>query len=312
MGVEDKLFTKRKGGLSVYIKRFVKHYYIMLIPALLWLFFFSIVPMFGIVMAFQDYNPGKGILHSEFVGLENFVYMFQMNDVKQVLCNTVVIAVGKIIGNIIIPLLFALLLNELCIKRIKRPIQTIVYLPYFLSWVILAKIVLNIFGYTGPINQLIEAFGGNPINFFGEPSLFQSLVIGTDIWKGFGYNTVVYLAAILGVDQSLYEAAAVDGAGRFKRIWHVMLPGIRTTVALLAILSLGNVLNAGFDQIYNLYNPLVYSTGDIIDTWVYRAGLENLQYSLATAVGLFKSVISVILIVIGYKLADKFTGYKLF
>ena len=296
----------------MYIKRFVKHYYIMLIPALLWLFFFSIVPMFGIVMAFQDYNPGLGILHSKFVGLENFKYMFQMNDVKQVLCNTVVIAVGKIIGNIIFPLIFALLLNEFCIKRLKRPIQTIVYLPYFLSWVILAKIVLNIFGYTGPINQLMEAFGGNPINFFGEPSLFQPLVIGTDIWKGFGYNTVVYLAAILGVDQSLYEAAAADGAGRFKRIWHITLPGIRTTVALLAILSLGNVLNAGFDQIYNLYNPLVYSTGDIIDTWVYRAGLENLQYSLATAVGLFKSVISVILIVIGYKLADKFTGYKLF
>ena len=296
----------------MYIKRFVKHYYIMLIPALLWLFFFSIVPMLGIVMAFQDYNPGQGILHSKFVGLENFKYMFQMNDVKQVLCNTVVIAVGKIIGNIIFPLIFALLLNEFCIKRLKRPIQTIVYLPYFLSWVILAKIVLNIFGYTGPINQLMEAFGRNPINFFGEPSLFQPLVIGTDIWKGFGYNTVVYLAAILGVDQSLYEAAAADGAGRFKRIWHITLPGIRTTVALLAILSLGNVLNAGFDQIYNLYNPLVYSTGDIIDTWVYRAGLENLQYSLATAVGLFKSVISIILIVIGYKLADKFTGYKLF
>lgn len=296
----------------MYIKRFVKHYYIMLIPALLWLFFFSIVPMFGIVMAFQDYNPGQGILHSKFDGLENFKYMFQMNDVKQVLCNTVVIAVGKIIGNIIFPLIFALLLNEFCIKRLKRPIQTIVYLPYFLSWVILAKIVLNIFGYTGPINQLMEAFGRNPINFFGEPSLFQPLVIGTDIWKGFGYNTVVYLAAILGVDQSLYEAAAADGAGRFQRIWHITLPGIRTTVALLAILSLGNVLNAGFDQIYNLYNPLVYSTGDIIDTWVYRAGLENLQYSLATAVGLFKSVISVILIVIGYKLADKFTGYKLF
>ncbi len=296
----------------MYIKRFVKHYYIMLIPALLWLFFFSVVPMFGIIMAFQDYNPGRGILHSEFVGLENFVYMFQMSDVRQVLANTVVIAVGKIIGNIIIPLVFALLLNELCLKRIKRPIQTIVYLPYFLSWVILAKIVLNIFGYTGPVNPLMEIFGGSQINFFGEPDLFQPLVIGTDIWKGFGYNTVVYLAAILGVDQSLYEAAAVDGAGRFKRIWHVTMPGIRTTVALLAILSLGNVLNAGFDQIYNLYNPLVYSTGDIIDTWVYRAGLENLQYSLATAVGLFKSVISVILIAVGYKLADKFTGYKLF
>ncbi len=296
----------------MYIKRFVKHYYLMLIPALLWLVFFSIVPMFGIVMAFQDYNPGKGMLGSEFVGLANFQYMFEMSDVKQVLANTVVIAVGKIIGNIIVPLVFALLLNELCFQKIKRPIQTIVYLPYFLSWVILAKVVLNIFGYTGPVNQLIELFHGNPVNFFGEPDLFRPLVIGTDIWKGFGYNMVVYLAAILGVDQSLYEAAAMDGAGRFKRIWHVTMPGIRTTVALLAILSLGNVLNAGFDQIYNLYNPLVYSTGDIIDTWVYRSGLENLQFSLATAVGLFKSVISVILISIGYWLADKFTGYKLF
>ena len=296
----------------MYIKRFVKHYYLMLIPALLWLVFFSIVPMFGIIMAFQDFNPGKGMLHSEFVGLANFQYMFEMSDVKQVLVNTVVIAVGKIIGNIIVPLVFALLLNELCFHKIKRPIQTIVYLPYFLSWVILAKVVLNIFGYTGPVNQLIEMFHGSPVNFFGEPELFRPLVIGTDIWKGFGYNMVVYLAAILGVDQSLYEAAAMDGAGRFKRIWHVTMPGIRTTVALLAILSLGNVLNAGFDQIYNLYNPLVYSTGDIIDTWVYRSGLENLQFSLATAVGLFKSVISVILISAGYWLADKFTGYKLF
>ena len=165
---------------------------------------------------------------------------------------------------------------------------------------------------TGPVNQIIGLFGGDAVNFFGEAKLFQPLVIGTDIWKGFGYNTVVYLAAILGVDGSLYEAAAVDGCGRFKRIWHVTLPGIKTTVALLAILSLGNILNAGFDQIYNLYNPLVYSTGDIIDTWVYRAGLQNLQYSLATAVGLFKSVISLVLITVGYWLADKFTGYKLF
>ncbi len=223
----------------MYIKRFVKHYYLMLIPALLWLVFFSIVPMFGIIMAFQDFNPGKGMLHSEFVGLANFQYMFEMSDVKQVLVNTVVIAVGKIIGNIIVPLVFALLLNELCFHKIKRPIQTIVYLPYFLSWVILAKVVLNIFGYTGPVNQLIEMFHGSPVNFFGEPELFRPLVIGTDIWKGFGYNMVVYLAAILGVDQSLYEAAAMDGAGRFKRIWHVTMPGIRTTVALLAILSLG-------------------------------------------------------------------------
>ena len=170
----------------MYIKRFVKHYYIMLVPAFLWLLFFSIVPMFGIVMAFQDYNPGQGILHSKFVGLANFEYMFQMSDIAQVLRNTVTIAVGKIIGNIIFPLIFALLLNELALKRLKRPIQTIVYLPYFLSWVILAKIVLNIFGYTGPINHLIQLFGGDPINFFGEAKLFQPLVIGTDIWKEIG------------------------------------------------------------------------------------------------------------------------------
>ena len=267
-----------------------KRGYLYVLPAVILVAVFSYYPFIkAFISSFFIENQLGEI--TEFVGLENFEYMFQMSDVKQVLCNTVVIAVGKIIGNIIVPLIFALLLNELCLKKLKRPIQTIVYLPYFLSWVILAKIVLNIFGYTGPINQLVELFGGKPVNFFGEPDLFQPLVIGTDIWKGFGYNTVVYLAAILGVDQSLYEAAAVDGAGRFKRIWHVTLPGIRTT---------------------DLYNPLVYSTGDIIDTWVYRAGLENLQYSLATAVGLFKSVISVLLIALGYKLADKFTGYKLF
>ena len=296
----------------MYIRKFLKHYYLMLIPAFLWLVFFSIVPMFGIVMAFQDYNPGLGMLRSPFVGLENFEYMLQISDVRQAILNTVIIAVGKIIGNIAVPLIFAILLNELCFKKLQRPIQTIVYMPYFLSWVILAKIVLNIFGYTGPINQIMEIFGKEPVNFFGEPSFFRPLVIATDVWKGFGYNTVVYLAAILGIDPTLYEAAAADGAGRFKRIWHITLPGIRMTVALLAILSLGNILNAGFDQIYNLYNPLVYSTGDIIDTWVYRYGLQNLQFSLATAVGLFKSVISVILIALGYWMADKFTGYKLF
>lgn len=296
----------------MYIKKFLKHYYLMLVPAFVWLFFFSIVPMFGIVMAFEDFNPGLGMFKSPFVGLDNFRYMLQISDVRQAILNTVIIAVGKIIGNIVVPLVFAILLNELCFKKMKRPVQTIVYMPYFLSWVILAKIVLNIFGYTGPINQILEFFGKDPVQFFGEPSLFRPLIIGTDIWKSFGYNTVVYLAAILGIDPTLYEAAAVDGAGRFRRIWHITLPGIRMTVALLAILALGNILNAGFDQVYNLYNPLVYSTGDIIDTWVYRYGLQNLQFSLATAVGLFKSVISVILIALGYWLADKLTGYKLF
>jgi putative aldouronate transport system permease protein len=284
----------------------------MMAPGYIWLTLFSIVPMFGIVMAFQDFNPALGIFKSPWVGLENFSYMFSMDDITQVFINTIVIAVGKLIGNLIIPLIFALMLHELTIKKLVRPIQTLVYLPYFLSWVILGSIVLNIFGVDGPINSLLGVFGVEPIVFFGRADMFRPLVIGSDIWKGFGYNAVIYLAALTSIDPSLHEAAAIDGASRFKRLIHITLPGIKTTVILLAILSLGNVLNAGFDQIYNLYNPLVYSTGDIIDTWVYRAGLVELQFSLATAVGLLKSVVSFVLIVTSYALADKFTGYKIF
>lgn len=293
-------------------KKFLKDYWIMLAPGYIWLILFSIVPMFGIVMAFQDFNPVQGIFKSQWIGWENFQYMFKMDDVKQVFINTVVIAVCKLIGNLIIPLIFALLLNELTLKKLVRPIQTMVYLPYFLSWVILASIVLNIFGFNGPINKILGILGIQPILFFGRPDLFRPLVVGTDVWKGFGYNAVIYLAALTGIDPSLHEAASIDGAGRFKRLLHITLPGIRATIVLLAILSLGSILNAGFDQIFNLYNPLVYSTGDIIDTWVYRAGLVNLQFSLATAVGLLKSVVSFILIILSYILADKFTGYKIF
>lgn len=293
-------------------KKFTKHYYLMLGSGFIWLIFFSIIPMFGIIMAFQDYNPGLGLIKSKFVGFDNFKFMFLMSDIKQVFYNTIVIAVGKIIGNLIFPLIFALLLNELRWKKLKKPIQTIVYLPYFLSWVILSSIILNIFSYTGPINEIRSLFGQEAINFFGKSELFRPLVIGTDIWKSFGYNTVIYLAALLGIDPTLYEAAAVDGASRIKTVLYITLPGIKTTVILLAILSLGNVLNAGFEQIYNLYNPLVYTTGDIIDTWVYRAGIQNLQFSLATAVGLLKSVVSFILITIAYFLADKFASYKIF
>ena len=284
----------------------------MLLPSYLWLLLFNIVPMFGIVMAFQDYNPVQGIFGSKWIGFQNFEYMFKMPDVWQVFINTIIIAVGKLVGNLVVPLLFALMLNELRVKKLARSIQTIAYMPYFLSWVILASIVLNIFSYNGPVNMVASAFGAKPVNFFGLPQLFRQLAIGTDIWKSFGYNAVIYLAAITGIDPSLYEAAAIDGAGRFKRLWHVTLPGIKTTVVLLAVLSLGNILNAGFDQIFNIYNPLVYSTGDIIDTWVYRAGLVNLQFSLATAVGLLKSVVSFILIALSYVMADRFTGYKIF
>lgn len=291
---------------------FSKHYYLMLIPGLIWLLFFSIIPMFGIIIAFQDFNPGKGILGSEIVGFDTFKYMFSLNDTKTVFFNTIFIAVMKIIGNLVVPLIFALMLNEIRHSGFKRTIQTVVYLPHFLSWVILGGVLLDIFAFQGPINQLLGFFGIEPILFFGRADLFPYLVVGSDVWKEFGFNAIIYLAALTGINPALYEAASIDGASRLRMLWHVTLPGIRTTVILLAVLSLGNVLNAGFDQIFNLYNPLVYSTGDIIDTWVYRAGLLNLQYELATAVGLLKSVVGFILISLSYFLAYRFTNYRIF
>ncbi|RKL68121.1 protein lplB [Salipaludibacillus neizhouensis] len=293
-------------------KGFAKHYYLMMAPGLVWLFIFSIIPMFGIIIAFQDFNPGRGVFGSEFIGLDTFRYMFQLNDTPIIFFNTIFIAVMKIVGNLIVPLVFALMLNEIRYVRFKRSIQTIVYLPHFLSWVILGGVLLDIFAYQGPINGLLGIFGIEPILFFGKAELFPYLVVGSDIWKEFGFNTIIYLAALTGVNPALYEASGIDGASRMRMLWHVTLPGIRTTAVLLAVLGLGNVLNAGFDQIFNLYNPLVYSTGDIIDTWVYRTGLLNLQYELATAVGLLKSVAGFMLISLSYYLAYKLTDYRIF
>lgn len=290
----------------------VKHYWIMMIPALLWLLLFQVIPMFGIVMAFQDFNPGLGFLHSKFVGLDNFKYMFQLAEVRSVLGNTLFIALGKIIGNLLIPLVFALLLNEFRLKRMTKLIQTSVYLPHFLSWVILSGIILQVFGINGPINNLITANGAKPVMFFQSASAFPWFLIVSDIWKNFGYNSIIFLAALMGIDMSLYEAADIDGAGRWKKILHVTLPGISTTIALLAILSLGGILDAGFDQVFNLYNPIVYSTGDILDTYVYRAGLQQLNFSFGTAVGLLKSVVSFIMITCGYWIAKKTVGYRIF
>ncbi len=287
-------------------------YYVMMLPGLIILVLFNLVPLLGIVMAFQNFSPGKGILGSPWVGLENFRFMFSMRDTWNILYNTFFIAFFKIVGNLLVPLIFALLLNEVRSLKFKRTVQTIVYLPHFLSWVILASIILNIFGYEGPVNAVIELFGGEKILFFANAKMFPWLVIFTDIWKEYGFNAVIYLAALTGIDQTLYEAAMVDGAGRFKQLWHITLPEIRTTVVLLAVLALGNVMNANFDQIFNLYNPLVYSTGDIIDTWVYRTGLENLQFSLATAVGLLKSLVGFVMISCSYLLASKFANYHIF
>ncbi|WP_330363585.1 MULTISPECIES: ABC transporter permease [unclassified Butyrivibrio] len=287
-------------------------YWIMVIPGYIWLFMFSIVPMVGIIMAFQDYNPSKGWFGSKWVGFKWFEYLLVIPDAKRALANTLIIAISKVVLNIVIPLIFALLLNEIRNMKFKKTVQTIVYLPHFISWVILANIVTNMLGSSGILNLIIKTFGGEPILLMTMPKTFRQLLIGTDVWKEFGYNAVIYLAALTGIDPTLYEAAAIDGSSKWQSVWHITIPGLIPTIVLLTTLAMGNVLNAGFDQVFNMYNSLVMETGDILDTYVYRIGITNMQFSLATAAGLFKSVVSFILVVTSYVLANKYADYNIF
>lgn len=287
-------------------------FHLMLAPGMICLIIFSFIPMFGIIMAFQKYIPAKGMLGSPWVGLDNFKFMFQIPDSKQIFLNTIIIAFWKIVFSTIVTVLFALLLNEIRVKWAKKGIQTIVYLPNFLSWAVLATVILNIFSYEGPINTLLSWLGIDPILFMASNTWFRPMLVITDVWKGFGYGSIIYLATLTSIDPGLYEAASIDGANRFKQILHVTLPGLLPTIVLITTMNLPNILNAGFDQIFNLYNPLVYKTADIIDTYVYRVGLLGRQYSLGTAVGLMRSVVGIILMLSANKLAQKLTDYRIF
>lgn len=287
-------------------------YHLLMLPGMIILFIFCYIPMSGILMAFQDFIPAKGLLGSTWVGLDNFKFMFSIPDGKQILINTLIIAIGKMILGTIVPILFALMLNEIKVKSFKKTVQTIVYLPNFLSWVVLATVVTNLFSLEGPFNAVLGFFSIDPIMFLASNTWFRPIIILTDTWKNFGYGSIVYLAALTAIDPGLYEAASIDGATRLQQIIKITLPSIVPTIILMAALSLGNILNAGFDQVFNLYNPLVYSTGDIIDTYVYRIGLKGMQYSLATAVGLLKSVVSFILIISANQLAKKLTNQQIF
>jgi putative aldouronate transport system permease protein len=284
----------------------------MLLPALAVLAVFSYWPMIGIVIAFQKYVPTKGFFGSEWVGLHNFFYVYNLPDMFQIVYNTIFIAVMKIAAGLAVPVAIALLLNELAGEKIKRTVQTMIYLPHFLSWVILGGVLIDVLSLKGIVNDFLGLFGAEPIYFLGDNRWFPYVLVATDTWKDFGFGTIVYLAALTGIDQTLYEAAVIDGANRWKQTLHITLPGIMPVVILMMTLSLGNVLNAGFDQVFNLYSPQVYESGDIIDTFVYRIGLIDAQYSVATAVGLFKSVVSLLLISVSYGIAYRFAGYRIF
>ncbi|MBP1993776.1 ABC transporter permease [Paenibacillus eucommiae] len=287
--------------------------HVMLIPGILLVLVFSYVPMAGIVIAFQKFLPMKGVLGSQWIGLSNFRFLFELPDFYIVLRNTIFIAGMKIVVGLVFPIVIALLLNEVRLQLMKRWIQTMVYLPHFMSWVILSGIMIDILSPSdGIVNQLLKLFGAEPIFFLGKNSWFPYIIVITDVWKEFGFGTIVYLAAITSINPSLYEASVIDGANRLRQMWHITLPGMLPIIVLLATLSLGQILNAGFDQIYNLYSPVVYESGDILDTMVFRMGLIDFQYGLATAAGLFKSVISFIFISLAYFLAYKLVRYRIF
>lgn len=287
--------------------------YVMLAPAVVLVLVYAYAPMVGIVMAFQRVLPGRGIFGSPWVGLDNFAFILRMPNILQVLWNTIRIAGLKAVAGVVAPVTVALMLNNVTSQAFKRTVQTVIYLPHFLSWVILAGIFIDILSPSGGVvNHLLGLVGIPPIFFLGNDKVFPWTMVATDVWKSFGFGAIIYLAALTEIDPTLYEAAVMDGASRRQQTRHVTLPGISGTIIMLSTLSLGNILNAGFDQIFNLYSPLVYRTGDIIDTLVYRIGIVNYQYGVATAVGLFKSVVSLLLIGIAYKLAAKWADYRIF
>ena len=286
-------------------------YHLMLLPGVIITLIFCYIPLYGLIIAFEDYNPGLGFA-SPWVGLDNFKFLFNQPNFVRTIWNTLYIAVFKLLLGIIVPVTFAVLLNEMISNKVKRVYQTLIYIPNFMSWVILAGVMMDLLGSDGAINVLLGKLGIEAISFLGNAKVFPWTMIISDVWKGFGYGTIVYLAALTGIDPGLYESATLDGATRWQKIRYITVPLLKPTIVLMLVLALGGVLNAGFDQVFNLYSPVVYSTGDIIDTYVYRLGIQQAQYSIGAAVGMFKSLVSCILVCVSYYMADKLAGYKIF
>lgn len=286
--------------------------YVMLLPAVILLFLFRLYPLWGISIAFVDYNPIKGLAGSEFVGIGNFRTIFGMRQAFSIFRNTVSIAVGKIVFVQLMAVIFALLLFQISSRLFRRTMQVVSALPHFMSWVIIGGIMTQILASKGLVNMLLQAMRLPAVRFLGDTRIFPWTLILSETWKEFGFGSVIYLAALTAISPDLYEAAAVDGAGRGARLRYITLPGISSTIVLMSCLSLGRVLDAGFDQILVLLNPVVYETGDIIDTFVYRVGLLGGSWSIGTALGLLKSVVGFMMVLLSYWLADRLANYRIF
>ena len=282
-----------------------RYLYLLVLPGVLYFIIFRYIPMYGVVIAFQDFSISKGIWGSKWVGLDQFYKLFRGLSFPSVFKNTVIISLYKLILGFPAPIILALLLNEVKNQKFKKVTQTIVYLPHFISWVILAGLIaMFLHPDSGLINEVVKLFNdGKGIDFLVNKKYFRSILVITDIYKGIGWGSIVYIAAISSIDSTVYEAAMVDGANRLKQMWYITLPALKSTIVVMFILNMGGILNAGFEQILLLYNPRVYDVADIIDTYVYRNGIMSSNYSMSTAAGLFKSVISMGLIVLTNKIA---------
>ncbi|MWC30233.1 ABC transporter permease [Paenibacillus sp. MMS18-CY102] len=292
--------------------------YAMVLPAVIMTLLFAYVPLLYSVIAFQNFKPyhtmNHVFFHADWVGLKHFKYAFSLDAAKQAMVNTAVLFVLKVIGNTIAPLIFALLLNEIRREGIKRSIQTLVYLPHFMSWVILGGILIDVLGQQGVVNVMLgRLFGADPVPFLLNGDWYRAVIVVSDMWKEFGFGAIVFLATLAGINPALYEASEVDGATRWKQTLYVTIPSMLPITLVVLTLTIAGVLGYGlFEQIFNTYNGLVYDKGDVIDTFVFRIGIQTGQFSFATAVGLFKSFIGLILVVIGYRLAYKYANYKIF
>jgi putative aldouronate transport system permease protein len=287
--------------------------YFLMAPTLLYFVIFKYIPLWNAQIAFKDFRPLLGVWGSPWVGLKHFETFLNSFYFDQLIFNTIFFSTAKLVLGLPIAVILALILHETMLKRFRTLVQTVVYLPHFLSWVIMFGVLLMLLSpNNGLINNIIKAMGGNPIAFLTSPDWFRAVVVLSDIWKETGWSTIIYLAALLSISPYLYEAATVDGASHLQRIRHISIPGILPVIVMVTLLRLGHILDAGFNQIFVLYSVPVYSVGDIIDTWVYRQGILQFQFSLATAVGLFKGVIGLALILVANKVAKRVTEQSLF
>lgn len=302
-------------------KRFVKRIqnnallYVMLAPVLAWYIIFCYFPMAGITLAFKEYRFDGGLWNSPWIGLDHFIKMLSDANFLIAVKNTLIFSLGGIVLQMPCAIILAILINEVKGKRGKKFFQTVITFPHFISWVVLAGILTNLFGSSGIINQLLNAVGFSPVSPLTEPGAFRAFVWGSNIWKEIGWDSIIYIAAITSIDTGLYEAAEVDGAGRLQKIWHITLPGIRSTIVIMLILAVGQMMNNGrFDQIFNLYTPMVYSTADTLDTYIFRETFTkgSLNFGYSTAIGLFKSAIGVIMITVSNKISTVFGEQGLF